>query len=118
MMRVAQGVQDAVQGEIGLPVIMPDDAEDTDQQVTPPPRGTIEGQQTGGRYLQPLRQAGNTEARFIHVLDRSLFDVVANGRGPIRSIRRLSCAPWQLWWPSPDRPRTDLSSARPDDLPV
>ena len=79
MMRVAQGVQDARQGERGLPVIMHDDAEDPGPKVPSPPRGTTAGQQTGGRHLQPLRPAGNTKARFSHVRDRSRFDVRTEG---------------------------------------
>jgi hypothetical protein len=57
MMSIAQGVQHALHRVIGLPVIVNDDAGDIRQETAAPGTDAIEGQQRGGRHVQPLRLA-------------------------------------------------------------
>ena len=70
VMGIAQGVQHALHRVIGLPVIVNDDAGDIRQETAALGADAIEGQQGGGRHMQPLRLAADAKPRLVHVLHR------------------------------------------------
>ena len=77
-MGVAQGVQHALHRVIGLPVIVNDDADDIRQEAAALGADAIEGQQGGGRHMQPLRLAADAKAGLVHVLDRRARHEIAH----------------------------------------
>ena len=76
VMGVAQGVQHARHGVIGLPVIVDDDAGDIRQKAAALGADVIEGQQRRAGDMQPSRLAADPKAGLVHVLDRRRGDVI------------------------------------------
>ena len=84
VMRIAQGVQHAFHRVIGLPVIVNDDADNIRQETAALGADAIEGQQGGGRDMQPLRLAADAKPRLVHVLHRRAGHEIAHrfGKAP------------------------------------
>ena len=76
VMGVAQGVQHARHGVIGLPVIVDDDAGDIRQKAAALGADAIEGQQRRAGDMQPSCLAADPKAGLVHVLDRRRGDVI------------------------------------------
>ena len=76
VMGVAQGVQRARHGVIGLPVIVDNDAGDIRQKAAALGADAIEGQQRRAGDMQPSRLAADPKAGLVHVLDRRRGDVI------------------------------------------
>ena len=84
MMGIAQGVQHASHRVVGLPVIVNDDAGDIRQETAALGADAIEGQQGGGRHMQPLRLAADAKPRLVHVFHRRARHEIAHrfGKAP------------------------------------
>ena len=70
MMSIAQGVQHTFHRVVWLPMIVNDNSDDIRQETAALGADTIEGQQGGGRNMQPLRLAADAKPRLVHVLHR------------------------------------------------
>src|SRR5262249_31584081 len=68
VMSIAQRVQHTFYRVIWLPMIVNDNSDDIRQETTAPGADPIEGQQGGGRNMQPLRLAADAKPGLVHVL--------------------------------------------------
>ena len=75
---VAQRVQHARHGVVGLPVVMHDGADDVRQQAAASGAGAVEGEPSGRGNVQPLGLAADANAGLVHVLDGGGGDAVAH----------------------------------------
>src|SRR5450432_211141 len=67
MMSITQGVQHTFYRIIWLPVIVNYNSDDIRQETAALGADTIEGQQGGGRHMQPLRLAADAKPGLVHV---------------------------------------------------
>jgi hypothetical protein len=65
VMGVAQGVDDALNGKTGFPVIVRDDADHVRQPCAAFGRGAMESQKNRRRHMQPLGDAANPAAQHV-----------------------------------------------------
>lgn len=83
VMRIAQRMQHAGQCEVRTPEIMNDDARDTFRHGSTLLRHAVNRQQLCAGDVQPLQNARDAQAGFIHVFDGGLFDPCADMIGQI-----------------------------------
>ena len=91
VMGIAQGMQHALHRVIGLPVIVNDDAGDIRQQTAALSADAIEGQQSGGRHMQPLRLAADAKPRLVHVFHRRVRHQIAHRLG--KTLQAFGASP-------------------------
>ena len=78
VVRIAQRVQNALQGVVRLPVIVDDNTQDVFQQAAPFRGDAVKRQPDGRGDVQPLRLAADPEAGFVHVFHGRRRHLVAH----------------------------------------
>src|SRR5450755_2108870 len=84
-------------GIIWLPMIVNDNSDDIRQETAALGADTIEGQQGGGRNMQPLRLAADAKPRLVHVLHRRAGHEITH---PLNKTMKTFGASSRSWrWP-------------------